>query len=102
MLLLVDMNEYNLYAIHGELEHQRQQDGGDDIRILPLLASVLDASRMESIMTAWTPGTVYHAAAYKHVPLVEHNPAEGIRNNLFGTLATARAAAKAGVSAISC
>ena len=96
VLLLVDMNEYNLYAIHGELEHQRQQEGGDAIRILPLLASVLDAGRMESIMSAWTPDTVYHAAAYKHVPLVEHNPAEGIRNNLFGTLTTARARRQGG------
>ena len=96
-LLLVDMNEYNLYAIHGELEHQKTAMNSD-IQIIPLLASVLDEARMESIMTAWLPDTVYHAAAYKHVPLVEHNPAEGIRNNVFGTLATARAAANAGVS----
>ncbi len=49
-------------------------------------------------MATWRPQTVYHAAAYKHVPLVEHNPAEGVRNNVFGTLRTARAAAQCGVS----
>src|SRR5690606_8131838 len=63
-----------------------------------LLASVRDEERMREIMATWRPDTVYHAAAYKHVPLVEHNPAEGIKNNVFGTLATAKAAAEHGVS----
>ena len=49
-------------------------------------------------MATWHPETVYHAAAYKHVPLVEHNPAEGIKNNVLGTLRTAQAAAENGVS----
>ncbi|MFC4293276.1 polysaccharide biosynthesis protein [Sphingorhabdus arenilitoris] len=96
-LLLADMNEYNLYAIHGELEHQRQI-AKLETQIRPLLANVIDAARMESIMTTWVPDTVYHAAAYKHVPLVEHNPAQGVHNNVFGTITAARAAAQAGVS----
>jgi FlaA1/EpsC-like NDP-sugar epimerase len=58
---------------------------------------VADARRMREIMAAWHPHTVYHAAAYKHVPLVEHNPAEGVRNNVFGTLITAGAASAHGV-----
>jgi FlaA1/EpsC-like NDP-sugar epimerase len=59
---------------------------------VPLLASVQDEERLREILSTWHPHTVYHAAAYKHVPLVEHNPAEGIKNNLLGTLRTARAA----------
>ncbi len=53
---------------------------------------------MREIISTWQPHTVYHAAAYKHVPLVEHNPAEGVRNNVFGTLTAARVAAEQGVS----
>jgi FlaA1/EpsC-like NDP-sugar epimerase len=96
-LLLVDMNEYNLYAVHSELEQRKAATQGVETEIVPLLASVLDETRMASIMTAWSPDTVYHAAAYKHVPLVEHNPAEGVRNNVFGTLNTAKMAQAAGV-----
>jgi FlaA1/EpsC-like NDP-sugar epimerase len=59
---------------------------------------VQDNERMHEIMSTWHPDTVYHAAAYKHVPLVEHNPAEGIKNNVLGTLRTAQAAAENGVS----
>jgi len=65
---------------------------------VPLLASVQDDDRMREIMSTWHPDTVYHAAAYKHVPLVEHNPAAGIKNNVLGTLRTAQAAAENGVS----
>jgi FlaA1/EpsC-like NDP-sugar epimerase len=94
-LLLVEVSEYALYTIHHELQHKH---GDKPLRLLPLLASVCDETRMDEIMRTWKPDTVYHAAAFKHVPLVEHNPAEGIRNNVFGTLTTARAAAKHGVS----
>jgi FlaA1/EpsC-like NDP-sugar epimerase len=66
--------------------------------LIPLLGSVRDAARLREIMLAWKPHTVYHAAAYKHVPLVEHNPAEGIRNNVFGTLTVALAAIEAKVA----
>lgn len=94
-LLLIEQNEFALYAIHQELEDKL---AGRDIVLVPLLASVQDSDRMREIMSTWHPDTVYHAAAYKHVPLVEHNPAEGIKNNVLGTLRTAQAAAENGVS----
>ena len=97
-LLLVEMGEYALYAIEGELERKRADHPEISSRIIPLLASVRDEARMRSIMSTWKPNTVYHAAAYKHVPLVEHNPTEGIRNNVFGTLTTARVAEESGVA----
>jgi hypothetical protein len=62
-----------------------------------LLASVCDEVRMHEIMDTWKPHTVYHAAAYKHVPLVEHNPAEGVRNNVWGTRVCAEAAMRSSV-----
>jgi FlaA1/EpsC-like NDP-sugar epimerase len=94
-LLLIEQSEFALYGIHQELEEKLV---GRDIVLLPLLASVQDNERMRAIMSTWHPDTVYHAAAYKHVPLVEHNPAEGIKNNVLGTLRTAQAAAEYGVS----
>jgi len=94
-LLLIEQSEFALYDIHQELEEKL---AGRDIVLVPLLASVQDDDRMREIMSTWHPDTVYHAAAYKHVPLVEHNPAEGIKNNVFGTLRTAQAAAENGVS----
>jgi FlaA1/EpsC-like NDP-sugar epimerase len=94
-LLLVEQSEFALYAIHQELEGRLA--GGEAV-LVPLLASVQDDERMREILSTWLPDTVYHAAAYKHVPLVEHNPAEGIKNNVFGTLTIARAAAEAGVA----
>ena len=101
-LLLVERSEYALYAIHAELEQLLAlEEGGHakgrSIRVVPLLASVREESRMREIMATWHPHTVYHAAAYKHVPLVEHNAAEGVKNNVYGTLTTARMAAEAGV-----
>ncbi|PZM12301.1 polysaccharide biosynthesis protein [Rhizobium tubonense] len=96
-LLLVEQNEFGLYAIHGELEKSALTIGDSDIRIIPFLASVRDGQRLSHIMGAWKPHTVYHAAAYKHVPLVEYNPTEGIKNNVLGTVAAARAAQEAGV-----
>ena len=94
-LLLIEQSEFALYAIHQELEEKL---AGRDIVLVPLLASVQDSDRMREIMSTWHPDTVYHAAAYKHVPLVEHNPAEGIKNNVLGTLRAAQAAAENGVS----
>jgi FlaA1/EpsC-like NDP-sugar epimerase len=98
-LLLVDMSEYALYSIHAELESLYENlEQVDNIRIVPLLASVQDEDHMRDIMNAWRPNTVYHAAAYKHVPLVEHNLVEGVKNNVMGTLTTAQAAIENGVS----
>lgn len=93
-LILVDQSEFALYTIHQELE---RKFGDSGVQIVPLLASVHDSQRMRKIMQTLKPDTVYHAAAYKHVPLVEHNPGEGIRNNAFGTLHTAQAASACGV-----
>lgn len=90
-LLLIESSEFALYAIHHELSQ------GADVVLVPLLANVQDSVRIAEIIRTWKPETVYHAAAYKHVPLVEHNPAEGIRNNVFGTLVTAMQASRFGV-----
>lgn len=87
-LLLFDMNEYALYAIHHELEGL-EEDESTPVKLVPLLGSVVDSARLEDVFAAWKPETVYHAAAYKHVPLVEHNPIEGVRNNVLGTWQTA-------------
>ncbi|MEL6710665.1 MAG: nucleoside-diphosphate sugar epimerase/dehydratase [Pseudomonadota bacterium] len=98
-LLLVEISEYALYAIHSELEHQvTATDSQHKSHLIPLLGSVADVTRMHQIIKAWQPDTIYHAAAYKHVPIVEHNLAEGIRNNVFGTLISARVALEAGVA----
>jgi FlaA1/EpsC-like NDP-sugar epimerase len=94
-LLLIEQSEFALYAIHQELE---ERTAGTEIKLIPLLASVQNETRMYEIMATWRPHTVYHAAAYKHVPLVEHNPNEGVKNNVFGTLKTAKAAIANGVS----
>ncbi len=94
-LLLIEQTEFALYAIHQELEEKLADS---KIKLVPLLASVQDDQRMQEIMSTWKPDTVYHAAAYKHVPLVEHNPAEGIKNNVLGTLKAAKAAAENGVA----
>jgi len=98
-LLLVDMSEFALYQIHQELQTQLEAHSaeGEAIELIPLLASVCDAVRMNDIMATWKPQTVYHAAAYKHVPLVEHNPSEGVRNNALGTRVCAEVAATHGV-----
>ena len=118
-LLLVEMSEFALYQIHQELQSHASgglssqdqllgaesaskvggvsADGLCATEIVPLLASVCDEVRMQEIMDTWRPHTVYHAAAYKHVPLVEHNPAEGVHNNVWGTRVCAEAAVRNGV-----
>lgn len=94
-LLLIEQSEFALYAIHQELLERHSEQATN---LIPLLATVLDERRMLEIMSAWRPETVYHAAAYKHVPLVEHNPASGIQNNVIGTLRAATVAAQVGVA----
>lgn len=92
-LLLVETSEFALYSIHRELEAM-------DVRgceIIPLIASAVDRERMARIFETWKPQQVYHAAAYKHVPLVEHNVLEGVRNNALGTLNLAELASEHGV-----
>jgi FlaA1/EpsC-like NDP-sugar epimerase len=90
-LVLVDVSEFNLYAIHRELTGS-VSDGEAKVDIVPLLASVQNAKHVDAIVAQWRPDTIYHAAAYKHVPLVESNVAEGIANNVLGTLNIALAA----------
>jgi FlaA1/EpsC-like NDP-sugar epimerase len=99
-LLLVEMSEFALYQIHqGILSALELRDVslGEGLEVVPLLASVCDEVRMQEIIETWKPHTIYHAAAYKHVPLVEHNPAEGVRNNVWGTKVCAEAAVRNGV-----
>lgn len=95
-LLLLDMSEFALYSIEQELQEIRKAHC-IEIEVLPFLGSILDVEKCERILCTFAVDTIYHAAAYKHVPLVEHNPIEGIRNNVFGTLSIAKAAIEAGV-----
>nr|WP_225606444.1 nucleoside-diphosphate sugar epimerase/dehydratase [Pseudomonas sp. PDM12] len=95
-LLLFEHSEFNLYAIHSELE-QRVRRESLAVRLVPILGSVRNQQRQVELLRAWGVSTVYHAAAYKHVPMVEHNIAEGVLNNVLGSLHTAQAALKAGV-----
>lgn len=94
-LVLFEVSEFALYNIEAEL---RAQSGTGGPRLVALLGSVQDEERLREVMLHLHVDTVYHAAAYKHVPLVEHNVIEGVRNNVFGTRAAARAAVAAGVS----
>ena len=98
VLLLLEITEFALYAIEHELQSLVSKGAYPDVRVVSMLANVRDASRMEEILRTWKPHTLYHAAAYKHVPLVEHNPAEGVTNNVQGTLNIALLAAKYGVA----
>jgi FlaA1/EpsC-like NDP-sugar epimerase len=95
-LVLFDHSEYSLYAILHELQ-QKSATTSTDIDIHPILGSVTDKQRVEQLLQNISPDTVFHAAAYKHVPLVEENMFEGIKNNLFGTLTLSKAAIDAGV-----
>ena len=95
-LVLFEHSEFNLYSIQGELEKQIQKDGRV-VTLIPILGSVRNSERLLDVMRTWSVQTVYHAAAYKHVPIVEHNVAEGVLNNVLGTLQTAQAAVQAGV-----
>jgi len=96
-LLLFEHGEFNLYSILGELE-QRVKCESLMVRVLPILGSVRNPQKLLDVMKTWHVDTVYHAAAYKHVPMVEHNVAEGVQNNVMGTLYTAQAALQSGVA----
>lgn len=90
-ILLLDSSELALYTIHDELEGLVERLGLA-VKLVPLLGDVQDKARVEAIVSAWRPLVIYHAAAYKHVPLVQHNPTEGISNNIFATVNVAQAA----------
>ena len=80
-LILLEISEYALYAIHSEMKLLV----GNEIELIPLIGSVQDIKRIDHILSIWKPFTIYHAAGYKHVPIVEHNLIEGIKNNFLGT-----------------
>ncbi|CAD5109725.1 polysaccharide biosynthesis protein [Zestomonas carbonaria] len=96
VLLLLDHSEFNLYSIHADLIRRVEREGLA-IRLIPVLGSVRNPGRLHELMHTWQVNTVYHAAAYKHVPIVEQNIAEGVLNNVIGTLHTAQSAVRAGV-----
>ena len=95
-LVLFEQGEFNLYRLHQELLALNEKLNLD-VPLIPVLGSVRDEGRLREVFSKENPQTIYHAAAYKHVPLVEENPVEGILNNVFGTLAVARVAAECGV-----
>lgn len=95
-LILFELSEYALYAIDKELNEICLHEN-IELEIVPLLGSVQRQNRLGAIMRNFQIQTIYHAAAYKHVPLVEYNVVEGVRNNIFGTLYCAQAAIGAGV-----
>ena len=95
-LVLLDHSEYALYTLHRELQAlcDTQYQG---VELVPVLASVVNKSRIAWVFATYLPSTVYHAAAYKHVPMVECNPSQGIVNNVMGTLNMAQVARDSGV-----
>ena len=91
-LIIVDIYENNAYDIQQELKHKLPE-----LDLVVLIASVRNTHRMNSIFETYRPDIVYHAAAHKHVPLMEDSPNEAIKNNVFGTYKTVKAADKYGV-----
>lgn len=95
-LILYEISEYALYTISAELDETARQFK-PPVRIVSILGSVQDQRRLEEVVKSFQVQTIYHAAAYKHVPLVEENVVEGIRNNVFGTLTISTVARHCGV-----
>lgn len=96
LLILLEVTEFALYQIDQELR-RLEQHRSQPVEIHGLLGSVVDSERVRSICQSYGVQTLFHAAAYKHVPIVEANPFEGLRNNFFGTYHTAKAASESGV-----
>jgi len=97
-IVLLDHSEYSLYAIHQELERLQLKQEGPRVDLVPVLGSVTDHARMDKVFSQWKPHSVYHAAAYKHVPMIEANVLDGINNNVMGTWVAARAAERHGTA----
>jgi FlaA1/EpsC-like NDP-sugar epimerase len=95
-LVLLEISELALYQIDRELR-ERRASAGTQVEIVPLLGSVQQRERMREVCATFGVQTIYHAAAYKHVPIVEHNVVEGIHNNVMGTWHAAEAALDTGV-----
>ena len=96
-LVLLDHSEFGLYTIHQELQALCAAKGLA-VELVALLGSVSNLRRIQEVCGLYLPGSVYHAAAYKHVPMVESNPAEGVSNNVLGTLNVALAALQSGAA----
>ena len=97
-LIMFELSEYALYALEQELHQQTSRFiPSEKPAIYAILGSVTDAPRVRKVCETFKVQTIYHAAAYKHVPIVEHNPVAAIRNNIFGTLACAKAAMQSNV-----
>ncbi|MEP2987448.1 MAG: nucleoside-diphosphate sugar epimerase/dehydratase [Parasphingorhabdus sp.] len=97
-LLLFELSEFSLYQVEKELKKLHSENGLQGIEVVPILGSVSDSNRLMEVFELWQPDTVFHAAAYKHVPLVEANPVEGMRNNVLGTFEVANAAYQSQIS----
>ncbi len=95
-LILLEASEFSLYQLERELR-QQQQDEGSAVHVIPLLGDVRNRARMAEVIQAFSVQTIYHAAAYKHVPLVEQNVVVGADNNVLGTLSVLEAAEAHGV-----
>lgn len=95
-IILIELNEFSLYSIDQEM-NQLKENQKLELEIISILGSVQKEHRLKTIFETFKVETVYHAAAYKHVPMVEHNVVEGVRNNVFGTWYCAEAAIKAHV-----
>jgi FlaA1/EpsC-like NDP-sugar epimerase len=95
-LILLEQSEFALYTLDAELK-ARIKDEQLDVELISLLGNVRQYEWLKKICSTWQINTIYHAAAYKHVPIVEHNITEGVFNNVWGTLNTARAAIETGV-----
>lgn len=93
-LLLVGHGEYSIYSIDMEL---RKKHGQTDVEIIPIIGDVKDRARMFEIVEKYRPKKIFHAAAHKHVPLMEYNPHEAVKNNVIGTKNVAEAADAFGV-----
>jgi FlaA1/EpsC-like NDP-sugar epimerase len=96
-LILLELNEFVLYHVNEELTSMVQSLQLNPVTLTPILANVQDDAHIQKLVADYAPHTIYHAAAYKHVPLVESNPLAGLRNNVLGTLHIARAAIACGV-----
>ena len=97
ILILFEVSEFSLYSIHQELLEIAKENNVVNTKIYPVLGNVQDIERLDRVLSHFSIDTIYHAAAYKHVPLVEYNMIEGVQNNVFGTYNVARCAAEHGV-----
>ncbi len=95
-MILLEQSEFALYTLDAELK-DRIKDEQLEVELISLLGNVRQYEWLKKICSTWKINTIYHAAAYKHVPIVEHNIAEGVFNNVWGTLNTARSAIETGV-----